>query len=211
MFAAAVVASGEFSAVIGLVIAAVMLALIQRRAALMAYMAPATAIGMLVLRPVVERRLAGFQSASGLPVSWTTRLANLRNYFWPELFSHEHYILGVRVAARVVVPTQATGYVWIESGYTWLLWAGGIPFFLAFAWFSWVGLRRGIAVARSRGDEVGIAGLAAGVGLSVVVVLMILDPHLTYRGAADLLFALLAMTAVRERRTDVRRAVGTRH
>jgi hypothetical protein len=205
VFAAAVVASGEFSAVIGLVIAVVMLAVIERRATLIAYMVPAMAIGMLVLRPVVERRLAGFQSTSGLPVSWTGRLSNLRNYFWPELVRHEHFILGVRVAARVVVPTQATGYVWIESGYTWLLWAGGIPFLLAFLWFTWMGLRRGIAVARSRTDEIGIAGLAASVGLSVVGILMILDQHLTYRGAADLLFALLAMTAVTGRRLGRRR------
>jgi hypothetical protein len=192
-FVGGVLASGEFSALIGLIVAIVVLAIVARRGTLVLYLLPALGVGFYVLRPVIERRLVGFQSVSGLPVSWTGRLYNLTNYFWPELFSHDNFVLGVRLAARVVVRSQATGYVWIESGYTWLLWSGGIPFFLAFVWFAWVGIRKGVAIARSRTDAIGTAGLAVAVGLSVVTVLMLFDPHLTYRGAADLLFALLAM------------------
>jgi hypothetical protein len=193
---AGVVASGEFSALIGLVIAILVLAIVTRRGALALYLIPGLCIGLSVLWPVIERRLAGFQSTTGLPTSWTGRLYNLQNYFWPELFSHDRFLLGVRLAARVVVPTQATGYVWIESGYTWLLWSGGIPFLFAFVFFAYVGIRRGVAVARARSDAVGVAGVASIVALSVISVLMLFDPHLTFRGAADLLFALLAFATI---------------
>jgi len=183
------------------------LAVVSRRGALVLYLLPGLCIGLYVLKPVIEHRLAGFQSTTGLPVSWTGRLYNLQNYFWPELFSHDRFILGVRLAARVIVPTQATGYVWIESGYTWLLWSGGIPFLIAFVWFAYVGIRRGVAVARSRTDAIGVAGLASAAGLSVVTVLMVLDPHLTYRGAADLLFALLAMATIARVRTPTKGSI----
>jgi hypothetical protein len=62
-----------------------------------------------------------------------------------------------------------------------LLWGGGIPLLGAYVYWVVVCLRR------------------AGIGLAIVaavtadVVLMLFDPHLTYRGAADALFGLLAM------------------
>jgi hypothetical protein len=212
LFVGGVFASAEFSALIGLLVAVVALAIFARRRTIVLYILPALFLAVFVLRPVIEQRLLGFQSVSGLPVSWTGRIHNLTSYFWPQLFSGDQFVLGVRLSARVVVPSQATGYVWIESGYTWLLWSGGIPFLLAFIWFTSVGIRHGVATARARADAIGIAGLAAATGLSVVAVLMLFDPHLTYRGAADLLFALLALMAVRgvgaEKRTPS--AMGSR-
>jgi hypothetical protein len=197
-----VLASGEFSAVIGLLVVVVALGLITRRGNIFRYVLPASLAAVTVLRPVVERRLAGFSSASGLPVSWSGRLHNLTSYFWPELFSHWRFLLGVRPAARVIVPTQATGYVWIESGYTWLLWSGGVPLLIAFGWFVYVAIGRGVAVWRSRSDAIAVAAIASGVGSSMVTVLMLFDPHLTYRGAADLLFALIALAGTSQRRRE---------
>ncbi len=195
LFVAGVLAAGEFSGVLGMLIGVVILAVVLRRMKPLFGFLPVFGIAALALKPVIETRLSGFQSASGLPASWSGRWFNLTNYFWPTLFSKGNFILGVRPAARVVVPSQITGYVWIESGYTWLLWGGGIPLLASFFWFLWVNIGNGLRLVRQRADSVAVAGLAVVMGLSVVGVLMLLDPHLTYRGSADLLFSLIALTA----------------
>ncbi len=159
-------------------------------------MLPVALMGGLVMQPVIERRLSGFQSGRGLPNSWLDRLENLRTYFWPELFSNFNFVLGVRPTARVPAPEVWRQYVWIESGHTWLLWNGGIPLLAAFFVFLWISLRTTAHVSRASDDAVGVAATAAFAALVAVGVLMTLDPHLTLRGSADLLFALLALTAV---------------
>ncbi len=193
LFVVAVIAAGEFSGVIGLVLGLAVLALVTRRVDRIAAFIPVFVPAAFALRPVIERRLQGFSSASGLPMSWAGRLRNLHSYFWPKLFSDGNFILGVRPAARVSAPSMATGYIWIESGYTWLLWGGGIPLLLAFLYFLRAGLRRHLPLARSRQDAVGASALAVVVALVVVGVLMVLDSHLTYRGSADLLFSLMGI------------------
>jgi hypothetical protein len=196
LFMVGVLASGQFSGAIGLLLGLVVMALVTRRVRQLAMFIPAFIGAMVALQPVIQRRLEGFETASGLPVSWSGRLYNLSNYFWPELFSSGNFILGVRPAARVATSTMATGYIWIESGYTWLLWAGGIPLLLSFLYFLWTNLRRNLTLARSREDAVGAVSVAVVVALVIVGVLMLIDPHLTYRGSADLLFALLGLSAV---------------
>jgi|HubBroStandDraft_2_1064218.scaffolds.fasta_scaffold14073_3 hypothetical protein len=209
-----VVAAAEFSTVIGLVVALCVIIALTGYKRLLAYAIPVAIVGGILLWPVIQLRLTGFQSASGLPVSWETRLTNLRTYFWPQLFSDYNWILGVRPSARVPVPTQQYGFVWIESGYTWLLWGGGIPLLGSYIAFVVLAIRKGCAMARRhRHGPSGIAGIAIAAALAAQVLAMLFDPHLTYRGSGDALFLILALARTlparaRARRTEIARPAG---
>src|SRR4051794_11758232 len=192
-----VLSAGEFSSAIGLLVGVLCTAIVTGNPRLLGYFLLAAATGSQVMRPVIDKRLSAFGSVSGLPVSWTGRLRNLRTYFWPKLFSDWNIVLGVRPAARVPVASQATGYVWIESGYTWLLWGGGIPLVASFVFFVQSAAQRGWRAARHGRDAVSVAGIAAFVAVIVATVLMAFDPHLTYRGSAEALFGLLALALPR--------------
>jgi hypothetical protein len=202
LFVLGTLSAGEFSSAIGLLVGVVALAAVTSSPKLLLLFIPAGALGSQVLKPVIGKRLAGFQSTSGLPASWTGRLANLRTYFWPNLFSDWNFLLGVRPSARVPVAYQATGYVWIESGYTWLLWAGGIPLLASFLFFVQAALSAAWRAARRARDAASAAAVATFVAVVVTTVLMAFDPHLTYRGSADALFSLFALAGLSQRRTE---------
>lgn len=196
VFVFGALAAGEFSSTIGLFVGIVAVAFVSGAPGLTLLAIPGSLLAYPILRPVIERRLSGFQSASGVPASWVGRLNNLRTYFWPELFSRWNFVLGVRPSARVPVSSQITGYVWIESGYTWLLWGGGIPLLCSFLWFANVVARAGWRAARDLTSARGAAATGAFAGIAVIVVLMAFDPHLTYRGSADAFFGLLALAGL---------------
>lgn len=200
-----IASAAEFSGYIGLVVGVVALCVALRSTSLLRYMVPGMALAVAVAWPAVSTRLAGFSSGNGLPVSWTGRLYNLQNYFWPVLFTQHRYLLGVRPAARIPDPHRANGFIWIESGYTWLLWAGGIPLLVAFVAFVVITARTSLRVARS-GDPAPrrVSATAAFVAIVITTVLMTFDPHLTYRGSADELFILLALACPTSRAGDGR-------
>jgi hypothetical protein len=192
-----VLAAGEFAGFIGLAVGVVCIAIVSGSPKLLGLFVPAVAVGGYILRPVITNRLSGFQSVSGLPQSWTKRLQNLETFFWPKLFSDWNFLLGVRPSARIPV---VGGYVWIESGYTWLLWGGGIPLLASFVFFVCVTATRGWQAARGGRDARSVAGTAVFVAVIVITVLMSFDPHLTFEGSADEFFILVALAAPRDRR-----------
>jgi hypothetical protein len=196
-FVLAALSAGEFSSAIGLAVAALVIVVELRDYALLAWSPALAALGAVAVWPVIHTRLSDFQSLQGLPPSWLGRLHNLENYFWPQLLAHHSYLLGVRSSARIALPHKANGYIWIESGYSWLLWSGGLPLFAAFVAFAWVTSKRAVLVARGPADAVQVAGLALATIVIVISVLMVFDPHVTYRGTADALFAFVALAAVR--------------
>ncbi|MET0419915.1 MAG: lipid II flippase MurJ, partial [Actinoplanes sp.] len=185
--------AGEFSTVMGLLVAMVTLVAVSRAYRLIGYAVPLLLLGGVVMWPVLATRLAGFQSASGIPESWIVRLRNLNTYFLPEIGAHTNWLFGVRPSARVPASHEEFGWVWIESGYVWLLWGGGIPLLVAYLCFVVVCLRRGVAAARRAQGIVATIGLAVASVVAANVFLMLFDPHLTYRGAADALLVLLAL------------------
>ena len=127
-----------------------------------------------------------------LPLSWVDRLYNLRTFFWPVLFSDYNWILGVRPTPRVAAPSKVGGFIWIESGYTWLLWCGGIPLLASYIAFAAAVLRKSWAYVR-RADAAGIVATAVAAAMCSQVVLMSFDPHLTFRGSGDAFFLLLPL------------------
>lgn len=194
LFVFGTLASGQFSSVIALVVVALAVGLVTGRLhKLFLAGLPLAAGAAVALQPVIQRRLAPFQSTRGLPSGWLGRLENLRRFFWPELLKDYNYVLGVRPAARVPAPESWREWVSIESGHTWLLWNGGIPMVVAFVAFAWSSLSTTARLARRRSGPLGVAAIAAFAAMVVQVVLLTLDVHLILRGAADVTFALLGL------------------
>ncbi len=123
--------------------------------------------------------------------SWDYRMFNLRTYFFPEFQEPSNVIFGVRPEGRVAAPELWREWVWIEAGYVWLLWIGGIPYVLAFLGFVVLGLYEFKKAARR---NTGLSSKIAGVvfsGIAILAVVQGFDPHLTLRGTADILFPLM--------------------
>jgi hypothetical protein len=192
-----VIAAAEFSSFLGLLVAVVALTWLLDRLDLLRWAPLGLVAGLVAAWPLVQERLNGFQMASGLPVSWTSRYYNLTTYFVPDLVKGWNPVFGVRPSARVVVVTQGTGYVWIESGYMWLIWGGGLPLLIAFVFFVHAVFKVLAPQARGLSTYADVAALSVVTFVVAMLLLMLVDMHLTYRGATDAMYALIALAAVR--------------
>jgi lipopolysaccharide/colanic/teichoic acid biosynthesis glycosyltransferase len=200
MCIAGALGSGQFSGALALVIAVTAAAvLLGRTRQIVRRLLPAFVLAAVALSPVIAQRLAGF-TGGRLPASWSNRIHNLQTYFWPRLGEQLGWLLGVQPSSRIADPHRAAGYVWIESGYTWLLWTGGLPLLIAFLAFVVVGIRATKCAARSgAAPPIRIAAVASYGAFWVVTILMLFDPHVSLRGSADLFFPLLALGLVDSR------------
>jgi hypothetical protein len=198
LFGVGGLASGQLSGALAVGLAIFGIAVVTGRLRqLLTATVPLVALAALPLWPILRARMQDVDPFTSLPLSWETRLYNLHQFIWPQLASGFNWALGVRPAGRIWVDVPWGPYIYIESGHSWLLWTGGIPFLLAFLYFMWVAARAAARIARTRWDSVGAAAIAAFASLLVVFVLMSFDPHITMRGGADLMFALIALaTAV---------------
>jgi hypothetical protein len=211
IFLSGCIVAGEFSAVIGLGVAVVAFGIISGRVLrVLAAGAGAATIASVVFWQVIAVRLDPIVGSSALPSSWRGRWENLQHFFFPQLFSDFSWLWGVRPAPRFPAPETWREWVYIESGYVWLLWVGGIPLVVAFVFFVWVSAQCLWRVTRERSDAVWAAAAAGLAYLAALVVLTLFDPHLTLRGSADLFFPLLALSSVRGRYTYVTTGITAR-
>jgi hypothetical protein len=162
---------------------------------LVGWFVPIGAVCAIIAWPVITTRLAGFGSGFGIPPSWLGRIDNLTNFYIPQM-SGFRWVLGVRPDPVLNAPETWRQTIYLESGYLYFFWAGGIPLFLGFLWWLRNAFRMTARVARARTDDIGVAALAARGALLALTVLTVIDMHLTMRGGADLLFALLGLTAI---------------
>lgn len=201
LFLAAIAAAGQVSGFLGLGVGLIVMGSILRRLTSVLVVALAALVaGVAAFSGSIIRRVGELDAFTGLPASWTGpsgRLDNLQTLFWPDLFDDLDWLTGVRVSPRVPAPSIGVDWIWIESGHTWLLWTGGLGFFIVCFAFLFGAIRAVAPVARARPDYVGAAALGALTALWVNVILMALDVHLTLRGSADMAFALIALALVR--------------
>ena len=190
-----VLAAGQFSTWIAAVVAgALLLWRFPQLRGRVTRTLPLVGVALIVGSPALITRLEGF-SDLGLPVSWLGRWDNLSNFFIPR-FDFVHIILGVSPNPVLQAPETWRSVIYLEAGYLYFLWIGGLPLLAAFGWLSVVVLRTVRAIRLQTGPR-GACGAALEIVWWFLLVLTILDPHLTLRGTGDLIFALLGITVGR--------------
>ncbi len=153
---------------------------------------PAVVVIGLIGAPAVAGRMQEFAQGQW-PTSWLGRWDNLSNFYLPHL---DPSALAFGISPNSVTPAPETwrDVIYLESGYLDLLWIGGTPLLLGFAVLSWTVLRRAGRDAADLGPR-GVCAQTLATWWPALLVLMVLDPHLTLRGPGDLMFVLMAVVA----------------
>jgi hypothetical protein len=196
---AGVLAAGQFSTWISAVVAAVLVlwrfGTVRRNSIRFLWLVP---VVLAVGAPALIGRLAGF-GAYGVPRSWIGRWDNLSGFYLPRL-GFINVLLGVSPNSVLPAPERWREVIYLESGYLELLWIGGIPLLAIFIWLSVVVLRgTGKLMARPEGQPAATVAAASALWVcwGFVLILTVLDPHLTLRGTGDVLFMLMGITTGR--------------
>ncbi|MER5387541.1 hypothetical protein [Saccharopolyspora sp. NPDC002686] len=195
VFGAGVLATGQFSTWISVVVVGVVVLRrfpgIRRK---MLRIAPVAAIALVVGAPAFLTRLSEF-GTRGVPQSWYGRWDNLVTFYLPHLTDFG-FVLGISPNSVLRAPETWREEIYLESGYLHFLWVGGIPLLLGFIWLS-IAVLRGTALLRSRNDVVGAYATALEAFWWTILVLSVIDIHLVMRGVGDLVFVLLAIVSAR--------------
>lgn len=211
---AGVLATGQFSAWIALALALVLAA--WRSPVVRAWsirVLPAAVVAVVFLgSPLLAGRFSeiggdGPSGGSALPSSWVVRLDNLTTFYLPRL-EGLGAVFGVGPNSVLVPPETWRKVIYLEGGYLQFLWVGGLPLLAAFVWLSIVVLWTCRRIEDDPGPR-GAAGSALWTTWVVVLVLTVLDAHVTLRGTGDLVFLLMALVVGATDETDRARGEGT--
>ncbi len=196
VFSVGVLSSGQFSPVAALIIMVVVVAVLTGRTKLLLGVPATLAVGAFVVWPQIQARIDEFAEGSGLPISWRTRIDNLERFYLPEFGTIEDWLLGVRLDVTADNDLVVGEEVFLESGYLWLLWVGGIFLLAAAVVFLLVAGYQ--TLERTRSDDPWVAAPATAAFGAVVAIALLLpiDQHLTLRASTDLFVALLAFSMI---------------
>lgn len=191
-----VLAAGQFSTWISAVLVLALLAWqypeLRRKAV---RFLPLGLVAIAVGAPALIGRLQGFGDGFGVPRSWLGRWDNVVNIHLPH-FDAGGVVMGISPDSVLPAPETWREFVFLESGYLQFLWVGGIPLLLAFIGLSVAVLRQTSRLSRDP-TAVGACASTLLIVWSFLLVLTVIDAHLTLRGAGELIFVLLAIVSGR--------------
>ena len=196
IFFFAVISSGQFSPAGAVIVGIIVAVVTARKAHYFLAFPPVAVLGVLAIWPQVRGRLDEFQQTEGLPVSWQTRIDNLRTFYLPEFDDGLNRVLGVRLDVTADFDQVLGEEVFLESGYVWFIWVGGVFLLLAALGFLITGLRRTYSRLRTTDPWVRAAATASFSAFIYIALLLPIDQHLTLRASTDLFVMLLAASMV---------------